>query len=99
MNAMSVVEIAGFATHTLVLLLGLGGVLGIIPLARGRRGGAGLILMAVAMTVLVAAPRLPSPLTASMAYVVGFLAALWLLLGPDRQVVGSQVSSQQTTST
>ena len=32
-------EIVGFVTHGIVLAIGIGGVLGIVPLARGRRAG------------------------------------------------------------
>ena len=51
-------QVAGLATHALVLLIGLGTILGLVPLARGRRGGFGLVRMATAMTIVVLEPRL-----------------------------------------
>ncbi len=79
-------ELAGLLTHLAVFVVGLGGSVGILPLARGRRSGLGLILMALSMTVLVLQPVfqprwLPDGWTA-IGYVVGFAIALWLLIGP-----------------
>lgn len=51
-------QIAGLVTHALVLLIGIGAILGHVPLARGRRAGFGLVLMAAAMTIVVLEPRL-----------------------------------------
>lgn len=51
-------ELAGLLTHLAVFVVGLGGSVGILPLARGRRSGLGLILMALSMTVLVLQPVL-----------------------------------------
>ncbi len=76
-------QIAGLLTHLFVFLLGIGGLAGIVPLARGRRAGAGLILMAIAMAVVVLEPQLRFGATGVGVYVVGFLTGLWLLLGPE----------------
>jgi len=76
-------QIAGLVTHALVLLIGIGAIFGLVPLARGRRAGFGLVLMAVAMTVVVLEPRLQFGMMGVGAYVVGFLTGLWLLLGPS----------------
>lgn len=51
-------QVAGLATHALVLLIGLGAILGPVPLARGRRAGFGLVFMATAMTIVVLEPHL-----------------------------------------
>ena len=82
-------ELAGLLTHALVLLLGLGGLLRLIPLARGRRAGAGLLLMAASMALIVMEPRWQLGLAGAASYTVAFLAALWLLLGPDRAPPGA----------
>ncbi len=79
-------QIAGLATHLLVLALGIGGMTGIVPLARGRRAGVGLILMAVAMSIVVLQPLLHWGVLAIGVYVLGFLTGLWLLLGPEHFV-------------
>lgn len=82
-------ELVGLLTHVLVLLLGLGGLLGLIPLARGRRAGAGLLLMAGSMALVIMEPRWQLGLVGVTAYAAAFLAALWLLLGPDRATPGA----------
>ena len=79
-------ELVGLLTHALVLILGLGGLVGLIPLARGRRAGAGLLLMAGSMALVVMEPRWNLWLMGAAAYTIAFLAALWLLLGPDRRL-------------
>lgn len=75
-------QIAGLVTHALVLLIGIGAILGHVPLARRRRAGFGLVLMAAAMTIVVLEPRLQLGMMEVGAYVIGFLTGLWLLLGP-----------------
>ncbi|MEE3502926.1 hypothetical protein [Acidiphilium acidophilum] len=75
-------QLAGLLTHLFVLVLGIGGIIGIIPLARGRRAGSGLVLMAISMDIVILAPRWNFGTIGVSAYVVGFLAGLWLLLGP-----------------
>ncbi len=80
--ALSPFELAGLLTHLVVLAIGVGGLVGLVPLARGLRSGLGLVLMALAMAVLVAPPiwRFGEP--AALGYVVAFAVALWLLIGP-----------------
>ena len=41
-------RVAGLATHAPGVLIGLGAILGLVPLARGPRAGFGLVLMAAA---------------------------------------------------
>lgn len=77
-------QVAGLATHILVLLLGLGAIAGVVPLARGRRAGLGLVLMATAMALVVMEPRWRLGAWGALTYTGAFLAALWLLLWPDR---------------
>ena len=50
-------ELTGFLTYLIVFTIGVGALVGVVPLARGRRAGLGLVLMALAMTLLVLAPR------------------------------------------
>ena len=75
-------EWVGLLTHLVVFAIGLGGLVGLVPLARRRRSGLGLVLMALSMTILVLEPRLHLGMFAAGAYIVGFVIALWLLLGP-----------------
>lgn len=75
-------ELAGLLTHVAVLVVGVGGSMGVVPLARGRRSGLGLVLMALAMTVLILEPRWQLGSWAAGTYVAGFAVALWLLIGP-----------------
>ncbi|MEL6065186.1 hypothetical protein [Methylobacterium sp. DCY52] len=75
-------QIAGLVNHALVFLIGVGAILGLVPLARGRRSAFGLVLMAGAMTIVVLEPRLQLGAVGVGAHVVGFLSGLWLLLGP-----------------
>jgi hypothetical protein len=77
-------ELAGLLTHLIVFVIGIGALVGVVPLARGRRAGLGLVLMALSMTVLVLEPRWHLGILAAAAYVTGFTIALWLLLGPAR---------------
>ena len=80
---LTVFDWAGLVTHGVVLALGLGGLVGAVPLPRGRRSGFGLVLMAVSMVVLlVAARRPPAGLAPALVHVVTFALALWLLIGP-----------------
>lgn len=77
-------ELVELLTHGFVLLLGLGGLIGLIPLARGRRAGLGLLLMAGSMALVFMEPRWQLGALGATAYTVAFLTALWLLLGPSR---------------
>lgn len=83
LSDLSPFELAGLLTHLVVLAIGVGGIVGLVPLSRGRRSGLGLVLMALAMAVLVVPPlwRLGEP-TATAGYVLVFAIALWLLIGP-----------------
>lgn len=74
----------GLLTHLIVFIIGLGALVGIVPLARGRRAGLGLVLMALAMTIMVLEPAWHLGAAAAVAYVAGFTIALWLLIGPER---------------
>lgn len=78
-------EVAGLLTHLLVVVLGAGGIIGVVPLARGRRAGAGLLLMAGSMGLVVLEPRWQLGFPGVAAYTMAFLLALWLLLGPERR--------------
>ena len=49
-------ELVALLLHVGVLAIGVGGMLGVVPLPRGRRSGLGLALMATSMLVLFAAP-------------------------------------------
>lgn len=53
-----------------------------MPLARGRRGGFGLVLMATAMAIVILEPHRRLEAVGVGAYMAGFLGGLWLLLGP-----------------
>lgn len=77
-------EDLGLATHLFVFVLGFGAMIGIVPLKRGRRAGYGLMLMALVMSIMILEPRWQLGAWGAMAYVVGFVIALWLLLGPER---------------
>ena len=74
--------LAGVLTHLVVLVIGVGRLVGLVPLARRRRSGLGLVLMALAMAVLVAPPLGRLGELAAVGYVVAFAVALWLLIGP-----------------
>lgn len=80
---LSLFEIAGLVTHLFVLVVGLGAIVGIVPLARKRRAGFGLVLMALTMTLMILEPYWQLGVWGAIAYVIGFIIALWLLLGPE----------------
>ncbi len=77
-------EVLGLVTHAFVLVLGFGGVFGVIPLARGRRSGYGLLLMALSMALVVMEPRWQLGIVGALVYTAAFMTALWLLLGPNK---------------
>lgn len=79
---MSHYELAGLLTHAVVFAVGLGAISGLVPLARGRRSGLGLVLMAASMLLLIIGPGWNLGLAASVGHAVLFFAALWLLIGP-----------------
>lgn len=70
--------------HVGVLVVGVGGMLGLVHLPRGRRSGAGLGLMAVSMFVLAAAQRWALGGWATAVMAVAFVAGLALVVGPGR---------------
>lgn len=82
LSSLTPFEMAGLLTHLAVLVIGVGGTVSVVPLARGRRSGLGLVLMALAMAVLVLQPRLNFGWWAVASYVAGFAVALWMLIGP-----------------
>lgn len=77
-------EAVGLLTHLIVFAIGLGAMIGVVPLERGGRAGLGLILMALAMTVLILAARFEFGLAGALTYVAGLAIAFWLLLGLSR---------------
>lgn len=84
MVGLSLHELVGLLTHLVVFAIGAGAIAGLLPLARGRRSGFGLVLMALAMIVFTVQPRWPSDGLVAVGYVGIFAAALWLLIGPTR---------------
>lgn len=74
-------ELVGLLTHLFVFAIGMGAIAGVVPLARKRRSGFGLILMALAMTIMIFEPRWQLGAGAAAVHVIGFAFALWLLLG------------------
>ena len=79
---LSLFEWVGVLTHLIVLFVGLGSLAGLVPLARGRRAGLGLVLMALSMVIMIFEPRWHLGVPAAVVYALMFLIALWLLLGP-----------------
>ncbi|GAB6846149.1 hypothetical protein HNR00_003322 [Methylorubrum rhodinum] len=75
-------QVTSLATHALELMIGVGAILGLVLLTRGRRAEFGLVLMAAAMAVVVRKPRVQLGMVGIGAYVARFLGGLWLLLGP-----------------
>lgn len=73
-------------THVVILLVGLLGLTGWLPLPRGRRTAAGLLLMGLAMFVLW--PGLQESMGDTLvgpAHLLLFGTALWLLIAPGRR--------------
>jgi len=66
-----------------VLAVGVGGMLGVVSLPRGRRSGLGLALMATSMLVLFAAPAWHLGPLATTGFLAAFLPGLWLVAGPS----------------
>jgi len=81
---LSLFALVGLLTHLVVFVIGVSGSLGLLPLARGRRSGLGLVLMAIAMVLFTLPPRSLPDWVVAAAYVVAFAVALWLILGPTR---------------
>lgn len=68
--------------HVGVLVTGVGGILGVVPLPRGRRSGIGLVLMAASMLVLFATPTWIPEAFGAAGFVATFMPGLWLVAGP-----------------
>lgn len=85
---MTLFELIGLLTHFVIFSVGIGAIWGVVPLARGRRTGFGLVLMALAMTVMILEPTWQLGAWGAMAYIAGFATALWLLLGPQKSSRG-----------
>lgn len=81
---LSLFQVVGLLTHLLVFALGIGGLAGVVPLARGRRAGLGLVLMALSMGIVIMEPQWRLGAVGAGLYTTGFLGALWLVLGPER---------------
>lgn len=90
----SLLPAVGLLTHAGVLVIGIGGILRLIPLSRGRRSGIGLTVMALVMALLMEPPSwLPSWTTATL-YTAGFGGAFWLVIGPARTAPAKLAASE-----
>ncbi|MHB1716040.1 MAG: hypothetical protein ACYCV5_01645, partial [Acidimicrobiales bacterium] len=69
--------------HVGVLAIGVGAMLGVVPLPRGRRSGLGLALMATSMLVLFAAPAWNLGPLATTGFPAAFVPGIWLVAGPS----------------
>ncbi len=69
--------------HVGVLAIGVGAMLGVVPLPRGRRSGLGLALMATSMLVLFAAPAWNLGPLATTGFLAAFVPGIWLVAGPS----------------
>ena len=76
-------ELVALFLHVGVLAIGVGGMLGVVPLPRGRRSGLGLALMATSMLVLFAAPAWNLGPLATTGFLAAFVPGLWLVAGPS----------------
>lgn len=76
----------GVGTHIVILVIGLLGLVGKIPLPRAARTGGGLVLMAFAMFVLSFGWGPAGRAVAAVVHPLAFGIALWLLIGPIRRV-------------
>ena len=76
-------ELVALLLHVGVLAIGVGGMLGVVPLPRGRRSGLGLALMATSMLVLFAAPAWNLGPLATTGFLAAFVPGLWLVAGPS----------------
>ena len=76
-------ELVALLLHVGVLAVGVAGMLGVVPLPRGRRSGLGLALMATSMLVLFAAPAWNLGPLATTGFLVAFVPGLWLVAGPS----------------
>ncbi|MDA8185891.1 MAG: hypothetical protein M0005_11630 [Actinomycetota bacterium] len=76
-------ELVALLLHIGVLAIGVGGMLGVVPLPRGRRSGLGLALMATSMLVLFAAPAWNLGPLGTTGFLGAFVPGLWLVAGPS----------------
>ena len=76
-------ELVALLLHVGVLAIGVGGMLGVVPLPRGRRSGLGLALMATSMLVLFAAPAWNLGPLGTTGFLAAFVPGLWLVAGPS----------------
>ena len=79
----STADLAALLIHVGVLSIGVGGLLGVVPLPRGRRSGLGLALMATSMLVLFAAPAWDLGPLATTGFLAAFVPGIWLVAGPS----------------
>lgn len=75
-------DLAALVVHVGVLSVGVAGMLGALPLPRGRRSGLGLALMAISMLVLFAEPAWNLGPLATSGFLVTFMPGIWLVAGP-----------------
>ena len=75
-------DLAALLVHVGVVAVGVGGMLGVIPLPRSRRSGLGLALMGTSMLVLFAAPAWNLGPLATAGFLAAFVPGLWLVAGP-----------------
>ena len=76
-------DLAALLLHVGVLAVGVGGMLGVVALPRGRRSGLGLALMATSMLVLFAEPAWHLGPLATTGFLAAFVPGLWLVAGPS----------------
>lgn len=83
-NTLPTTDLTALLAHVGVLIIGVGGMLGILPLPRGRRSGLGLALMATSMLVLFASPAWNQGLLGAAGFLAAFGPGLWLVARPGR---------------
>lgn len=76
-------ELVALLLHVGVLAIGVGGMLGVVPLPRGRRSGLGLALMATSMLVLFSAPAWNLGPLATTGFLAAFVPGIWLVAAPS----------------
>jgi hypothetical protein len=84
LSTLPTADLTALLAHVGVLIIGVGGMLGILPLPRGRRSGLGLALMATSMLVLFASPAWNQGLLGAAGFLAAFGPGLWLVAGPGR---------------
>lgn len=83
-NTPPTADLTALLAHVGVLIIGMAGMLGILPLPRGRRSGLGLALMAISMLMLFASPAWNQGLLGAAGFLATFGPGLWLVAGPGR---------------